>query len=123
MVVEKYLTEKLVKLIDIVTHPLNSKRAVQCLVGCGKNCNAAGFFTLFPMCIKNGPPPKGHPAHLTQLWEALESTWASIPVEHFVQSIPRQIEAVLRAKGGGVLMFGILSVSLYYAWEYVGTDF
>ena len=23
------------------------------------------------------------PANLTQLWEALESTWASIPVEHF----------------------------------------
>jgi hypothetical protein len=25
----------------------------------------------FPMCIKNEPPPKGHPANLTQLWEAL----------------------------------------------------
>jgi hypothetical protein len=37
----------------------------------------------FPVCIKNGPPPKGHPANLTQLWEALESTWASIPVERF----------------------------------------
>jgi hypothetical protein len=37
----------------------------------------------FPVCIKNGPPPKGHPANLTQLWEALKSTWASIPVEHF----------------------------------------
>jgi hypothetical protein len=36
-----------------------------------------------PVCIKNGPPPKGHPANLTQLWEALESTWASIPVERF----------------------------------------
>ena len=34
----------------------------------------------FPVCIKNGPPPKGHPANLTQLWEALEST--RIPVEH-----------------------------------------
>ena len=45
----------------------------------------------FPVCIKNGPPPKGHPANLTQLWEALKSTWASIPVEHFqhiVESIP-----------------------------------
>ncbi|XP_064874657.1 lipid droplet-regulating VLDL assembly factor AUP1-like isoform X2 [Oncorhynchus nerka] len=41
--------------------------------------------------IKNGPPPKGHPANLTQPWEALESTWASIPVEHFqhqVESMP-----------------------------------
>ena len=37
----------------------------------------------FPVCIKNGPPPKKHPANLTQLWEALESTWASLPVEHF----------------------------------------
>jgi hypothetical protein len=25
----------------------------------------------FPMCIKNGSPPKGHPGNLTQLWEAL----------------------------------------------------
>jgi hypothetical protein len=31
------------------------------------------------MCIKNGPPRKGHSANLTQLWEALESRWASIP--------------------------------------------
>ena len=36
-----------------------------------------------PVCIKNGPPPKAHPGNLTQLWEALESTWASIPVERF----------------------------------------
>ena len=36
-----------------------------------------------PVCIKNGPPPKEHPADLTQLWEAFESTWASIPVEGF----------------------------------------
>jgi hypothetical protein len=27
----------------------------------------------FPVCIKNGPPPKGHPANMTQLWEAFES--------------------------------------------------
>ena len=42
-------------------------------------------------------------ADLTQLREALESTWTSIPVErfrHLVQSMPRLIEAVLRAKGG-----------------------
>ena len=24
----------------------------------------------FPMCIKNGPPPKGQTVNLTQLWEA-----------------------------------------------------
>jgi hypothetical protein len=33
------------------------------------------------VCIKNSQPPKGHPAYMAQLWEALESTWASIPVE------------------------------------------
>jgi hypothetical protein len=27
----------------------------------------------FPVCIENGPPPKGHPANLTHLWEVLES--------------------------------------------------
>jgi hypothetical protein len=27
----------------------------------------------FPVCIKNGPAPKGHPTKFTQLWEALES--------------------------------------------------
>ena len=31
----------------------------------------------FPVCIKNNPPPKGHPTNVTQLWEALKSTWAS----------------------------------------------
>jgi hypothetical protein len=41
----------------------------------------------FPVCIKNGQPGKGHPANLTQLWEALESTWARIPVEHFQQFV------------------------------------
>jgi hypothetical protein len=57
----------------------------------------------FPVCIKNGPPPEGYPANLTQLWEALESTWASILVEHFrhlLESMPRRIEAV--CGGGGV---------------------
>ena len=54
----------------------------------------------FPVCIKNGPTSKGHPANWTQL---LESTWASIPVEcfrHLVESMPLQTEADLRAKGG-----------------------
>ena len=41
----------------------------------------------FPVCIKNGPPPKAHPANLTQLWEALESTWASIPVELNIRKV------------------------------------
>jgi hypothetical protein len=36
----------------------------------------------FPMCLKNGPPPEGHRANL-KLWEALKSTWASLPVECF----------------------------------------
>ena len=58
------------------------------------------------MCIKRRPPPKRHPDNLTQLWEALESTWAHIPVElvrHLVESIPQRIEAVLRAKEGVLL--------------------
>ena len=60
----------------------------------------------FPMCMKNGPPPKGHPANLTQRqrWEALESTWASIPVEHFRVHVQLNIRKVF-------LVFGILSVS------------
>ena len=40
-------------------------------------------FQQFPVCIKNGPPPKGHPANLTQLWEALEATWPSLSGERF----------------------------------------
>jgi hypothetical protein len=43
------------------------------------------------LCIKNGSPSKGHPANLVQLWEALESTWAGIPVEsfqHLIESMP-----------------------------------
>ena len=53
-----------------------------------------------PVCIKNDPPLKGHPANLTQLWEALQSKWASSPMEpfqHMVESMPRRIVAVLRA--------------------------
>ena len=67
----------------------------------------------------NGPPPKVHPANFTQLWEVLESTWASIPVElfthlvestwasipverfqHLVESKHQQFKAVLREQGG-----------------------
>ena len=57
----------------------------------------------FLVCIKNGPPPKGHPANSQHLWETLDSTWASIPVEHFrhlVESMPQRIEYVLREKPG-----------------------
>ena len=61
---------------------------------CVKNCNAAGLFhsQQYTVCIKNGPAPKGNSANLTQLWEALESTRASITVErfqHLVKSMPR----------------------------------
>jgi hypothetical protein len=48
----------------------------------------------FPVCIKNDPPPKRHPANMTQLWKALESTWASILVECFrqlEQSMPDEL--------------------------------
>jgi hypothetical protein len=37
----------------------------------------------FPVSIESGPPTIGHPANSTLLREALESTWASIPVERF----------------------------------------
>ena len=90
-----------------------------------QNCNAA---QQFPVCIKNGPPPKGHPDNLTQLWEALESTW----FWHLVESMT-WIEAVLRAKAGVqlnirkvFLMFGILSVYLLgreYEWTVVCCSF
>ena len=52
----------------------------------------------FPVCIKNGPPPKGHPANLTQPWEAFESTWGSI-------TVPRCIDAVLKAKSRGATQY------------------
>jgi hypothetical protein len=61
----------------------------------------------FPVCTKNGPPPKGHPAELTQLWEVLKLTWASIPVERFqnlVESMHRRIET---KKGGRVPNEGV----------------
>ena len=82
----------------------------------------------FPVCINIGPPPKGHATNLTHLREALESTWASIPVErfrHLVESMTRRIEAVLRSKMVQlnimkvVLMFCTLSV-LYYDRSTVG---
>ena len=47
----------------------------------------------FIVCIKNGPPPKGHAANWKQLREALESTCTSIPVEgfrHLVESTLRR---------------------------------
>ena len=37
----------------------------------------------FPVCIKNGTPPKGQAANLTQLWEELELTLASITMQCF----------------------------------------
>jgi hypothetical protein len=52
--------------------------------------------------MKNGPPPKEHPDNLTQLWKALESTWAIITVEcfqHLVMSMHPRIEAVLMLEG------------------------
>jgi hypothetical protein len=45
-------------------------------VGAKLTCVRGSRTATFPVCIENGPPPKGHPANLTQLWEALESTWA-----------------------------------------------
>jgi len=44
-----------------------------------------------------------HPTNLHQLQDAILSIWANISKEHFqhlVESIPRTIKAVLKAKGG-----------------------
>ena len=62
----------------------------------------------FPMCIKNGSPPTGHSDNLTQLWELLKLTWASIPVEHFrhlVVSMQQQIEGCSQGKRGCKAIF------------------
>ena len=58
----------------------------------------------FSVWIKNGRPPKGHPVNLTQLREALESTWATIPVE---RCWPTPCRVNIRKV---FLMFGIVSV-------------
>ena len=68
----------------------------------------------FPMYIKNGPPPKGHPANLTQLCEALESTWASIGInmgQHPCVTLMTTCQNVL-------LIFCILSVYPLILEEY-----
>jgi hypothetical protein len=41
-----------------------------------------------PCVYQEWSTSKRHPANMTQLWEALESTWASITVEHLVESMP-----------------------------------
>jgi hypothetical protein len=72
---------------------------------CVKNCNASGFLRL---TVSHVSRMVHHPANLTQLWEALESTWTGIPVErfpHLVESMPGWIEAVLRTKGDGATQY------------------
>ena len=53
----------------------------------------------FPVCIKNGPPPKGHPANCGKHWSqhGPASLWNAF---HTLQSKPQRIEIVLIAKGG-----------------------
>ena len=66
----------------------------------------------FPVCIKIGPPPKGHTANLTQLWETLVSTWASITVECFRYLLVRALTkwGCSEGKGRWNAMLGILRV-------------
>ena len=45
----------------------------------------------FPVCIKNDPPPKGHPANFTQLWETLESIFAVERFQHLLVSMPDEL--------------------------------
>ena len=79
-----------------------ARQKIELPVNCYCSCCHAHpfvFFALnsFPVCIKNGPPPKGHPVNVTSCGKH-ESKWASIPVErfrHLVGSMPRQIQAIL----------------------------
>ena len=66
---------------------------------------------------------------LKQLWKALASTWASIPVErfgHLVDSMPQRIEAVLRSIGRVQLKIRVVflmfcTLSVYYVIKLYGT--
>ena len=87
-------------------------------MGYGSRCQAQGLnvsrttmqlgfsHSIVSRVYQECPPPKGHHANLTQMWEALESTWARIPVERFRHLFSvhtfhcRLIEAVLRAEVG-----------------------
>ncbi|KAA1469577.1 hypothetical protein DENSPDRAFT_759649, partial [Dentipellis sp. KUC8613] len=43
------------------------------------------------------------PSSLEELWEALQEEWAKLDVQaihHLYESMPRQVEALLEAKGG-----------------------
>uniref|UniRef100_A0A4W5JJF7 non-specific protein-tyrosine kinase n=1 Tax=Hucho hucho TaxID=62062 RepID=A0A4W5JJF7_9TELE len=78
----------------------------------------------FPLCIKSGPPPKGHPANLTQLWEALESTWASIPVESFRHLVESMYELRIRYLPKGFLHhFSEDKPTLNYFYQQVKNDY
>ena len=57
---------------------LNGSRYQAHWFECVKNCNAFRVFHAqpFPRVLpRMVQPPEGHPANLTQLWEASESTW------------------------------------------------
>jgi hypothetical protein len=76
----------------------------------------------FSACMKNGPPPKGHPANLTQLWKALESTWVSIPVQRFLtlwSPCPDELTLFGGQKGNSIL--GRCSECLVYS-VYIKTE-
>jgi hypothetical protein len=85
-----------------------------------KNCSAAGFFTLGFSTLNSFPCASRmvHPVNLTQVWEALESTWASIPLGRFRHLVePQRIEAVLRAEGVPNVFYSqcrCLLLSCYY---------
>jgi hypothetical protein len=61
----------------------------------------------FPVCIKNGPPPKGHPANLTKLWDTLESIPCA-PMNRGCSEGKKGVQLNIRKV---FLMFGILSVN------------
>ena len=90
------------------------------VVGAWRISNAAGFFTLNSfLCVSRMVHhPKDIQWTWQKLWDALESTWASIPGErfqHLEDSMPWRIEAVLRAKRG--LVWASCCEFAIYKWS------
>ena len=46
---------------------------------------------------------ENHPSSITELWERTSKEWEAIPkevVQNLIESMPRRVDAVLKAKGG-----------------------
>uniref|UniRef100_A0A8C7Q958 DNA (cytosine-5-)-methyltransferase n=1 Tax=Oncorhynchus mykiss TaxID=8022 RepID=A0A8C7Q958_ONCMY len=60
-----------------------------------------------PVCIKNSPPPKGHPANLTQVGKQWSQHVTASPWKAFVESTPQQIGGRSDGKKGSFLLIFI----------------